>query len=331
MLNELTKLAESLCSVTLDEAFTNAIADQLGGQADMDREGNLYINRKEHTPVLVLAPFTTYPLSVERVYEDGAVGIELYEAPSLAALPGSDICIHGKKVYKGVIGSVPPHLQKGYSAKNPYQLSDLKCDVGRSYEELKDQIFPGARITYSCYKPFRLLEGKIAGRNLDLTAPAAALLKCVDRLDKDLFTVCFCTEWHSAMEATKPEVVIVVDMIDIEQRKREYRHGEGLGKFFIETGPTITPGIRDLLKSAADAAGIPNGWLARSDRTEDPRTLTWSIQTARGGTPVCTVYLPYEGGSSGVQIMAENFGEQLSALLQNIKSIPGRCDLCWSI
>lgn len=330
MLDKIIHLSESISEITLDEAFTNAIADQLNGQADMDEDGNLYLNRKDHTPILVIAPFFTYPLSVEKVYPDGAVGIELYDSPSRFPLPGSDIYIHGKKVYQGVIGSVPPHLQKGYSATSPYELSDLKCDVCASYEELQNTVFPGTRITYYS-KPFRLLEGKIAGRNLDLIAPAAALLECADGLDKDLFTVCFCSNWCSALEKTNPQIVIVLDVMDIEQHNMDYRHGEGLGKLYVETGTTVNDGVRNLLKASADAAGIANEWLARCDKSEGPHTITWDIQTAKGGTPVGTIYLPYEGGSSGVQVMAESTAESLAKLLQQIKAVPGRDELCWSI
>ena len=323
MFDLITKLSDSVSEITLDEAFTNAIADQLSEPVDMDREGNLFINRKEHAPVLLIAPFFTYPLSVERVYEDGAVGLELYDSPSLYPLPGSDILIHGRKVYKGVVGSVPPHLQKGYSSSSPYQLSDLKCDVGREYDELSKNVFPGTRITYAG-RPYRLLEGKIAGRNLDLISPAAALLECADKLDKDVFTICFCTNCSAALEEIKPETVIVIDVIDIEQRRRDYLHGEGLGKLYVETGPTVTPRIGKILKAAAASAGVGSDWLARSDRTEDPKPITWEVQIALGGLPVGVIYLPYEGGSSGMQMMAENAAEQLGELLQQLKPIPER-------
>ena len=330
MLDTLINLSESISKIKLDEAFTNAIADQLSGQVDMDMEGNLYLNRKDRTPILLIAPFFTYPLSVEKVYEDSAIGIELYDAPSHFPLPGCDICIHGQEVYTGVIGSVPPHLQKGYQSGSPYVLSDLKCDVCASFEELQKTVFPGTRITHRS-KPFRLLGGKLVGKDFDLTAPAAALLQCAEELDKDLFTVCFCSNYHAALQQTKPEIVIVLDVIDIEQRRKDYRHGEGLGKLYIETGTTVNYGVRNLLKAAANAAGIANDWLARCDRTEDPHPLTWDVQTALGGTPVGTVYLPYEGGSSGVQVMAENAAEQLAKLLQQIKAVPGRNELCLNI
>lgn len=330
MLDLNTKLSAALSEIRFDEAFTNAVADVLGGEADMDQEGNLYLNRKEHAPVLLIAPFFTYPLAVERVFEDGAVGIELYDSPSLFPLPGSDICIHGKKAYKGIIGSVPPHLQKGYSSSSAYHLSDLKCDVGESYDELKDSIYPGARITYLS-EPYRLLEGKIAGRSLDLTAPAAALLSCAEKLDKDIFTICFCTNCSAALQEIKPEIAIVLDAMDIEQRMREYRHGEGLGKLYIEVGPMITPAISKMLKTAADSAAVENDWLARNDRTEDPKPITWEVQIALGGIPVGSVHLPYEGGSSGVQIMADNCDEQLAKLLQQFGADPERSKLCWNI
>ena len=330
MLDTIINLSESISKIKFDEAFTNAVADQLGGNVDMDAEGNVYINRKENTPILIIAPFFTYPISVEKVYPDSAIGIELYDAPSHFPLPGSDVLIHGQKVYKGIIGSVPPHLQKGYQSGSAYALSDLKCDVCKDFEELQKTVFPGTRITYN-FKPFNMIGGKMVGKNFDLTAPAAALLKCADELDKDLFTVCFCNNYHFALNATKPQMVIVLDVIDIEQRKRDHKHGEGLGKLYVETGTTVNFAVRDILKSAANEAGIAYDILARCDRTEDVHPLTWDVQTALGGTPVCTVYLPYEGGSSGVQVMAENAAEQLTKMLKQIKTVPERSELCLKI
>ena len=40
--------------IRFDEAFTNAVSDYLGGEPDMDSEGNLYVHRKEHCSVLVI-------------------------------------------------------------------------------------------------------------------------------------------------------------------------------------------------------------------------------------------------------------------------------------
>lgn len=328
MLEQIRKLTENLSEIKFDEAFTNAVADCLGGEPDMDSEGNLYVHRKEHTSVLVLAPFFTYPLAVDRVYEDSAIGFALHGEHSLAALPGSEVTVHGRKTYRGVIGSVPPHLQKGYSASSAYVLSDLKCDVGASYEELRKNVFPGTRISFTGAEPYRLLGGKLAGRALKLTAPAAALINCIGNADKDRFTLCFCTNWYAALRETEPEYVVVVDAIDIEQYKKEYVHGEGLGRLYIETGISVSPTVRDILKAAADAAGIQNDWLVRSDKHDEEHTLTWDIQVAMGGIPVGTVYLPYEGGSSGVQIMAENAAEQAAKLLSGITVFPERCELC---
>lgn len=330
MLDLIAKLSEYLSGIRFDEAFTNAVADYLGGEPDMDSEGNLYVNRKEHTPVLVIAPFFTYPLAVDRIYEDSAIGFELHDARSIAPLPGSEVYIHGRKAYRGLIGSVPPHLQKGYSAKSPYELSDLKCDVGERCEALRENVFPGTRITYADM-PCQLLEGKIAGKDLELTAPAAALIRCIDKLPEDRFTICFCTDWYAALQQTNPDYVVVVDAIDVEQFKKKYRHGEGLSRIYIESGISVSPKVRDILKTAADAAKIDSDWLARSDKHDETHTITWDIQTAMGGFPVGTIYLPYEGGSSGVQIMAGDAAEQTAKLLSEITAFPKRCELCLSI
>lgn len=330
MLDILAKLSEHLSGIRFDEAFTNAVSDYLGGEPDMDSEGNLYVHRKEHCSVLVITPFFTYPLAVDRIYEDGAIGLELHDARSLAFLPGSEVCVHGRRTYSGVIGSVPPHLQKGYCSTTPYELTDLKCDVGESCEVMRDNIFPGTRITFAD-APCRLMGGKVLGRNLGLTAPAAALIRCIGKLAEDRFTICFCTNWYAALQRTDPDYVVVVDAIDIEHFKKEYTHGQGLGRIYIESGISVSPGIRDILKTAADAAGIDSGWLVRSDKHDEPHTLSWDIQTSMGGIPVGTIYLPYEGGSSGVQIMAGDAAEQTAKLLSGITAFPKRCELCLSI
>ena len=330
MLDLITKLSERLSEIRFDEAFTNAVSDYLGGETDMDSEGNLYVNRKEHTSVLVIAPFFTYPLAVDRIFEDSAIGFELHDAKSIAPLPGSEIRIHGRKVFRGVIGSVPPHLQKGYSAKSPYELSDLKCDVGENCETLRENVYPGTRITFADV-PYGLQGGKVAGKDLDLTAPAAALLRCIEKLPEDRFTICFCTDWYAALQQTTPEFVVVVDAIDVEMFKKEYSHGEGLGRIYIESGISVSPKVRDILKTAADAAKIDSDWLVRSDKHDETHTITWDIQTAMGGFPVGTIYLPYEGGSSGVQIMAGDAAEQTAKLLSEITVFPKRCELCLSI
>ena len=330
MLDTILKLSELLCGISSDEAYTNAIADYLGGQCEMDAEGNLYLNKQDHAPVLLVVPFYSYPIEVDTVREDGAILLKLHDALSIAPLPGSEVCVHGRKTYTGIIGSVPPHLQKGYQATAPYELNDLHCDVGGTYEELRNTVLPGSRIDYHVCEAFRLAEGKIAGRNLDFAAPAAAVLLCAAELKKE-FTVCFCTNRFEALRQTDPECVIVVDAVDIEQFRREHVHGKGLHTLCIENGICVNPRLREILKSAADRARVENSMLIRSDKSEDPHALNWYIKTMRGGTPVANILLPFEGGSSGVQIMAEDAAELLSRMLKEINEFPKRSELCSNI
>ncbi len=93
-------------------------------------------------------------------------------------LAAQSVTVHGKKELPGLIGSVPPHLQKkGDKDKLPDENS-IFIDVGLTKEQAEALVSPGDRVTIDG-EFTELLNGRISSKALDDRSGCACILEAL--------------------------------------------------------------------------------------------------------------------------------------------------------
>lgn len=93
---------------------------------------------------------------------------------------GKCVCVHGKKDVRGVIGSVPPHLEKDKN-EDCLDLDALYVDTGLSKEKAEELISVGDSVSFDSSFS-ELLNGCVSVGALDDRAGCAVLLKTMEYL-----------------------------------------------------------------------------------------------------------------------------------------------------
>ena len=110
-------------------------------------------------------------------------------------LLGYEVSIWGKEEVKGIISTLPPHLQTAEDEKKVPEFKDLSIDVGMDKEEIVKVVSLGDKITFK--RNFtKLLNNQISASCLDDRSGVASVLMSLDVL-KNLpckITVMFSTQ-----------------------------------------------------------------------------------------------------------------------------------------
>uniref|UniRef100_A0A7V4E3L7 M42 family peptidase n=2 Tax=candidate division WOR-3 bacterium TaxID=2052148 RepID=A0A7V4E3L7_UNCW3 len=191
-------------------------------------------------------------------------------------LPGQRVVIKNRKgeKIKGVIGTIPPHVQTSEEMKKVFEVTDLFIDVGAvSEEELKGKgisvgdpgVFYGNAEVVS--------DDVIVGKSFDDRAGCAVLIKVLERLKNvhlpyDLF-VTFTTGEELGLRGAKTaaysvdpdfslsvEGTIAVDNPNIPPHKQPSHIGKGPVITIIDRSIVVNPKVVRFFESVAEKNGI---------------------------------------------------------------------------
>ena len=161
----LREMLEPFCDVRSD-ALGNLIAAPKG---TMDRE----------TEIMLEAHADRIGMIVTQVLENGFLRAAPCGGTDPRTLPGSPVCILGKRPVSGVVCCTPPHLQQdGQNNKVPEKsfLIDVACT-----EKLEELVQPGDRILLRA--PYtKLLNGRASCAAVDDRAGCVAVILCAEAL-----------------------------------------------------------------------------------------------------------------------------------------------------
>ncbi len=224
-------------------------------------------------------------------------------------LPAQPVVIHGSRDIKGVICSVPPHLNKGDS--EVLSFDNAAVDTGMSKVELEKIVSAGDSITFDV-KCRDLMGSRITGGALDDRCGVAAILRTLDMLkgQETAFnvTVIFSTQEELGERGAKigafeidPDIAIAVDV------SFAYANGENeescgyLGKGpMVGISPSLSREISDKLISAAKASDIPYQIEVMSGMTS---TNADRYSVNRCGAKTCTVSIPLRNMHTPVEVI----------------------------
>ena len=120
---------------------------------------------------------------VTDITDDGFIKVNRCGGVDRRMLLGYEVSVWGNKEVKGVISTLPPHLQSADDEKKVPEFKDISIDVGMNKEKIEKIVSLGDKVTFKRnFTP--LLNNQLSASCLDDRAGVASILLCLDRLKK---------------------------------------------------------------------------------------------------------------------------------------------------
>lgn len=151
------------------------------GEVTVDSMNNVFCTFGEGYHFLLDAHIDEIGFVVTEITDDGFIRFSACGGIDPRPLPATEVSVWGRKELRGVISTLPPHLQTAEDEKKAPKISQLAIDVGMSGDRIKEFVSLGDRITVRRnFTP--LLNGLISASCLDDRSGVAAILMCLDKL-----------------------------------------------------------------------------------------------------------------------------------------------------
>lgn len=153
----------------------------LYGDVTVDSMNNVFCTFGEGYHFLLDAHLDEIGLIVTDITDDGFIKFSNCGGIDARPLPAMEVSVWGREEVKGVISTLPPHLQSASDEKKIPKLSELAIDTGLTKDKLEKLVALGDRITFKRnFTP--LLNGLVSASCLDDRSGVAAILMCLDEL-----------------------------------------------------------------------------------------------------------------------------------------------------
>lgn len=152
------------------------------GDVEVDALNNVYCTKKgKGRHFLLDAHLDEIGFVVKSISEDGFIKVSNVGGVDRRMLLASEVSVWGDKEYKGVISTLPPHLQKADDERKAPELDDIAIDVGLTKEEAEKGISLGDRVTFK--RNFtKLLGNQVSSSVLDDRSGIASILLALEEL-----------------------------------------------------------------------------------------------------------------------------------------------------
>lgn len=153
------------------------------GKVSMDSMNNVYCTFGEGYHFLLDAHLDEIGFVVTDITDDGFIKFDKCGGIDTRSLPASEVSVWGKEELRGIISTLPPHLQSADDENNAPKLKDLSIDTALTKEELVKIVSLGDKITIKRnFTP--LLNNLVSASCLDDRSGVCAILLSLDRLKK---------------------------------------------------------------------------------------------------------------------------------------------------
>lgn len=151
------------------------------GDVTVDNMNNVFCTFGEGYHFLLDAHLDEIGLIVTDITDDGFIKFSNCGGIDARPLPAMEVSVWGREEVKGIISTLPPHLQSASDEKKIPKLSELAIDTGLTKDKLEKLVSLGDRITFKRnFTP--LLNGLVSASCLDDRSGVAAILMCLDEL-----------------------------------------------------------------------------------------------------------------------------------------------------
>lgn len=282
--------------------------------AEIDSFGTVFgtLKHEENLPLLLLdAHIDEIGMIVNFIDENGFVKVGRAGGVDRRVLSAAQVTIHGKKPVKGVVCTLPPHVQK--DENKVIKEEEIAIDCGFSKQELEQLISLGDSVTIDTNFT-ELQGGKINARALDDRAGVCAILHALDLTKSEKLkynlAVTFSVQEEigcrgAAISAynINPDLAIAVDVSYGDYPKcaenKAWKLGGGV---MLGAAPSLDRGLFEEMKSIAKSKNIKHQIEVMSGKTStnadvigvsrsDVKCALLSIPLRNMHTPAETVQL----------------------------------------
>ncbi len=326
------KNAVSGCELAFSQ-YLQKILKEKCGESFIDPMGNVIGVKKSKTgcgSVMLEAHIDEIGLMIKYIDENGFLYFVPVGGIDPRILPGSQVTVHAKKDYVGIIGAKPPHVMTPEEYDTVLGCDMLYIDVGMDSKEAKENISLGDVVTFSGeYTP--LINNFASAKCMDDRASVAILLSVLDMLSKteleyDLY-VCACVQEEVGLRGStaaafrvEPDFAIAIDVTHAttpDESKGTFKCGCGP---VVCKGPNIHPALVESFITVLKKQDISYEIEIEGGNTG---TDAWAIQTAREGIPTMLLSLPLKYMHTPIETLliddARICAEAIKAFLESFK------------
>ncbi len=179
----LKELTSSVGVSGAEENVTDVLCSILKeyGEVTVDSMNNVYCTFGNGYHFLLDAHLDEIGMIVKSVSDDGFVKIDRCGGIDARMLLGYEVSVWGRRELKGVISTLPPHLQKDDEDFKAPKTEDISIDIGLTKEEAEKLVSPGDRVTFK--RNFtKLLGSQLSSSVLDDRCGVASIILALDML-----------------------------------------------------------------------------------------------------------------------------------------------------
>ena len=183
---ELLKTLTSAMGVSGAEEKINEVLKSIlepYGQVSTDSMNNIYCTFGEGYHFLLDAHLDEIGMIVKSISDDGFLKIDKCGGLDARMMLGYEVSVLSSNggTLRGVISTLPPHLQKDDDSKKVPEISDLSVDIGMTKAEAEKLVLPGDRVIFKRnFTP--LLGTQLSSSVLDDRSGVASIILAIDEL-----------------------------------------------------------------------------------------------------------------------------------------------------
>ena len=305
------EISDAVCTL-IDESYTDKLGNVI---ASYNHNGKIR--------VMVEAHLDRVGYIVNGIDDNGFLTICKSGSPDLRTSVGAQVTVFGKKAVKGLITSIPPHVQKD-NASNEVALNDLTVDVGMNHDEAESIISIGDRVIVKD-DPVSLLNSNISASAFDDRAGVASVIIAARNLKNKLNNINLivalntreevgCQGASASAYALDPDIAICVDAGFGKDHNANGVETIELGKGpSIGVAPILDRDLFGCLKKLAVDKGIPFQHDVMSGRTG---TDADSISNSKSGVKTALLSIPVRNMHTQAEIVNIDDVEATARLIE---------------
>ena len=265
-------------------------------------------------------------------HEEGFVRFAAVGGVDARMLPASELTILTQPPLAGIVGAIPPHIQKPDESDKTIKIEDLYIDTGLDAEAAKTRIPVGTPAVYNTgARVFG--QSLICGKALDDRSCFACILHALEllqgeTLEVDLYVMASSQEEVGTRGAktgafsVQPDWCVIVD-VDHAKTPDHTKHDAMAigGGVVITKGPNMNRKLTDQTVALAEQAGI--AYQIGVDASGKSSTNARVIQITGQGVATALFGLPLKYMHSPVEVIsledAQAASSLLCALAKNLK------------